>query len=254
LKTIIAIMSKDDFFTLVPASTSKHMWGKTSLVVDHQTVWKIFKKISDGQSLKNDETAVLFDFLLSIAIIVNKKYYPTERVSYNSKTGEYANLEQIDELMCAIEKTLVYYTKDAGNTVIKHYPEIPNTESLERRFYAHFRKKLSQTWIDCVRKDMNDPLRRRLEEITAGFTDDEDGLRRKQELAKEAGILHAGRADESTLETYAELEFSSEKMKRKYEEKVAELKTRLKPEFNRLYHLHLVGTRWEGVGNSDLIG
>ncbi len=246
-------MSNERLTKLIPVKTAVGLWGKTSIIVDVGKIWKIFDKIAKGTALSPDDIAELFDFFLSIGIVVNRSIYPDKAVIYNPKTGTMTNDHQIDELMLAIECVFKFYTSDPQIRVIDYFPTEPSDESMKRRFYAHVRTKLRNCWIDVLRKMKNDSLDRILEKLNESFSDGEDGLKRKHEVAQEAGLMISAKpvgdvsekSDELVI--YTEIDFETEEIYKLFNQKYREIKDGLKSEIYALENKGKPGEKYSGL-------
>ena len=165
----------------IPVETTSRLFGgKNSVTYNPTAVWGIFKKIASGLPLTPRETAELWDFFVSIGILIIKEIYPSEPAIYKSGQGIIQGQDQVDEMMDIIEGMNNYFTKDAQKRVINHFPTCPVTDSEKQRFHAHFKKKGKLKWIDDYRKRKNDPLARRIAELNdrlpaaVGVDDSED--------------------------------------------------------------------------------
>jgi len=164
-------MSKPLFF--LPPGVTQQIFRKSSVSYTAKNIWALFDKLAKGGTLTRPESDMLWDFYLSISIIMIKERYPSERVDYQPSKGFIKGQNQIDELMDVVEGMVEYFGADPLKRVTGHYSTAPTTVDEERRFHAHFKKKAKQLWLDGLYKRIKDPLQRRVAEMNVrkSFTD-----------------------------------------------------------------------------------
>jgi hypothetical protein len=206
---------------LLPVSTTSVLWpGKNSVTYNPSYIWGIFKKKASGVPLAESEVSALWDFYISIGIIVIKDIYPHEPVIYKKGEGVIRGNDQLDELSEIIARMDEYYEKDLPKRVLNHFPTCPNSESENRIFHSHFKKKARQIWIDIYRKKKKDPVSRIIDQLndrlpTVGTT----GLEEKDETYS-SDMLYC----QSALESF----FSSRELFEEFQNRCgSKLQTRL---------------------------
>ena len=230
---------------LVPYSTIKKIFGKSSVTYKAADIWKIFDKAAKNKSLSKTDTDALFDFFLSMGIIVDSKMYSKENVYYDSEHDTFINGYQIDEMMEVIAAAYRYYTADPQKRVIGYYPTVPSNVSEERRFHAHFRNKVKNLWLDVLRKIKNDALGRRIAAMNEAFTDDDIGMKNREQVALEAGVIGFQNMNDDTSVFETIIEYESEEVEKFYKTAYDNMKSRLDDVSKKFMNRNLIGTDWE---------
>ena len=238
----------DEFKTigLVPYSTTKKIFSKDTVTYEPADIWRIFDDAAKENELSKKDVDALFDFFLSMGIIVNKKIYPKEKVYFDSEQGAFINGHQIDEMMDVISKAYGYFTADPVKRVISYYPTAPSDVSEERRFHAHFRNKVKNLWVDVLRKNKNDALDRRIAALNEAFTDDDIGMKKREQAALGAGVV--GLMSPNDDEKYVfetTVEYESEEVEKFFKTAYEDMKAELESVSKRFMYRNLIGTDWE---------
>ena len=231
---------------LIPYSTTKKIFGKSSVTYKAADIWKIFDEAAKNQGLHKEDNDALFDFFLSMGIIVDGKMYPKANVYYDSEQGTFINGHQIDEMMDVIAAAYKYFTAEPQKRVISYYLTAPSNVSEERKFHAHFRNKVKNLWIDVLRKNKNDALDRRIAFMNESFSDDDIGMKKREQAALEAGVigLMSPNDDEKyVFETI--IEYESEEVEKFYKTAYDDMKSKMESVSKRFMNRNLIGTDWE---------
>ena len=180
-----------------------------------------------------------------MGIIVDSKMYSKENVYYDSKNGTFINGHQIDEMMDVIAKAYENFTAEPQKRVISYYPTAPSSVSEERRFHAHFRNKVKYLWLDVLRKNKNDALDRRIASMNEVFSDDDIGIKNRENAALEAGVIGLQSMNDDTSVFEMIIEYESEEVEKFYKTAYDDMKSKMESVSKRFMNRNLIGTDWE---------
>lgn len=172
---------------LIPISVTSKIFSKTTVSYSSAAIWKIFDDLNSGKVLTQPEIDTLFDFFLSIGILVIKDKYPDKVVIYTEKDGFLKHDNQVDEIMIIIEKMYNYFV-DKPERVVgpKYFPTCPVTTSERRRFHSHFKSKAGNIWTDNYRKEKKEALGRVITNANERYGEGYDANKKREKIYTEA--------------------------------------------------------------------
>jgi len=100
-------------------------------------------------------------------------------------------------------------------------------------------------WLDVLRKIKNDALGRRIAAMNEAFTDDDIGMKNREQVALEAGVIGFQNMNDDTSVFETIIEYESEEVEKFYKTAYDNMKSRLDDVSKKFMNRNLIGTDWE---------